>query len=300
MREVGWSVVSIMAVPGRAYWKGFLRLSLVSIGVAVYNAVDTASEIKFNQIHKPTGKRINYTKTVKGIGPVDNADIVKAYEIDEDTYVMLEPEELEAIKLESKKTLDLHLFVDAKEIDPRYFERPYYIVPVDEHAVEGYLVIRDALKKSGKLGVGQVTMSGREYLVAVGPLDKGLGMHVMRYANEIRSAGQYFSDLPDQKLDAEMVALASELIGRKASTFQPEHYKNHYAAKLQELVREKALGHKIVTAREERPSGSNVVDLMDALRRSVKDDKAAKTAGDAAKAGGQKSSAKKKAGGGRH
>ncbi|QIG49283.1 Ku protein [Nordella sp. HKS 07] len=288
-----------MAVPGRAYWKGFLRLSLVSIGVAVYNAVDTTSEIKFNQIHKPTGKRINYTKTVKGIGPIDNADIVKAYEVDEDTYVTLEPEELEAIKLESKKTLDLQLFVDANEIDPRYFERPYYIVPVDEHAVEGYLVIRDALKKSGKLGVGQVTMSGREYLVAVGPLDKGLGMHVMRYANEIRSAGQYFSDLPDQKLDAEMVTLAGELIGRKASAFKPEQYKNHYAAKLQELVREKALGHKIVVGKDERPSGSNVVDLMDALRRSVKDDKVAKPAGDVAKGGGQKSSAKKKAGGGR-
>ena len=145
-----------MAVPGRAYWKGFLKLSLVSIGVAVYNAVDTTSEIKFNQIHKPTGSRINYTKTVKGIGPVEAADIVKAYEVDEDTYVILEPEELDAIKLESKKTLDLHQFVEAEAIDPRYFERPYYIVPTDEHSIEGYLVIRDALKKSGKLGVGQI------------------------------------------------------------------------------------------------------------------------------------------------
>lgn len=281
-----------MAVPGRAYWKGFLRLSLVSIGVAVYNAVDTTSEIKFNQIHKPTGKRINYTKTVKGLGPIDNADIVKAYEVDEDTYVMLEPGELEAIKLESKKTLDLQLFVEAREIDPRYFERPYYVVPTDEHSVEGYLVIRDALKKSGKLGVGQVTMSGREYLVAVGPLDKGLGMHVMRYANEIRAAGQYFSDLPDQKLDAEMVTLAGELIGRKATEFKPENYKNHYAVALQELVREKAKGRKIVTTTEERPTGTNVVDLMDALRRSVKDDKPTKS-------GGDKAAAKKKASGGR-
>jgi DNA end-binding protein Ku len=285
-----------MAVPGRAYWKGFLRLSLVSIGVAVYNAVDTAAEIKFNQIHKPTGKRINYTKTVKGIGPIDAGDIVKAYEIDEDTYVTLEPEELEAIKLESKKTLDLQQFVDAEEIDPRYFERPYYIVPADEHAVEGYLVIRDALKKSGKLGVGQVTMSGREYLVAVGPVDKGLGMHIMRYANEVRSAGQYFSDLPDQKLDPEMVGLASELIGRKAGSFKPEQYKNHYANALHDLVKEKAKGHKIVVTEEERPSGTNVVDLMDALRRSVGGDEAAKRS---TKGGTEKSSAKKKAGGGR-
>lgn len=287
-----------MAVPGRAYWKGFLRLSLVSIGVAVYNAVDTASEIKFNQIHKPTGKRINYTKTVKGIGPVEASDIVKAYEVDENTYVTLEPEELEAIKLESKKTLDLQQFVDAKEIDPRYFERTYYVVPSDEHSVEGYIVIRDALKKSGKVGVGQVTMSGREYLVAVGPVEKGLGMHVMRYANEIRSAAQYFSDLPDQKLDPEMVSLASELIGRKASNFKPEQFTNHYAIALQELVKEKARGRKIIAPKEERPTGTNVVDLIDALRRSVKGVKLVAGAAKAAKTAGDKSATRKKAEGG--
>jgi DNA end-binding protein Ku len=290
-----------MAVPGRAYWKGFLRLSLVSVGVAVYNAVDTTAEIKFNQIHKPSGQRINYTKTVKGIGPIDAADIVKAYEVDENTYVILEPEELEAIKLQSKKTLDLQQFVDAEEIDPRYFERPYYVVPVDEHAIEGYLVIRDALRKSGKLGVGQVTMSGREYLVAVGPLDKGIGMHIMRYADEIRSTVQYFADLPDQKLEPEMVALASELIGRKAASFKPEQYKNRYATALHELVKEKAKGHKIVAAKEERPTGTNVVDLMDALRRSVKVDKTAEkpTAKTAQGKGGDKSPPKRKAGSGR-
>jgi DNA end-binding protein Ku len=290
-----------MAAPGRAYWKGFLRLSLVSVGVAVYNAVDTTAEIKFNQIHKPSGKRINYTKTVKGIGPVDPADIVKAYEVDENTYVTLEPEELAAIKLESKKTLDLQQFVDVEEIDPRYFERPYYVVPVDEHAIEGYLVIREALKKSGKLGVGQVTMSGREYLVAVGPLDKGIGMHIMRYADEIRSTAQYFADLPDQKLEPEMVALAGELIGRKAASFKPEQYKNRYATALHELVKEKARGHKIVAAKEERPTGTNVVDLMDALRRSVKVEKPAeKPAAKAASAkGGDKSPPKRKAGSGR-
>ena len=291
-----------MAAPGRAYWKGFLRLSLVSVGVAVYNAVDTTAEVKFNQIHKPSGKRINYTKTVKGIGPVDTADIVKAYEVDENTYVTLEPEELAAIKLESTKTLDLKQFVEADEIDPRYFERPYYIVPSDDHAVEGYLVIRDALKKSGKLGVGQVTMSGREYLVAVGPIDKGLGMHIMRYADEIRAAAGYFADLPDQKLEPEMVSLASELIGRKAAAFTPEKYKNHYATALHELLKEKAKGNKIVAAKEERPTGTNVVDLMDALRKSVTGDKAAKEPAQpkaAGAKGGDKSPTKKKAGSGR-
>lgn len=288
-----------MAVPGRAYWKGFLKLSLVSIGVAVYNAVDTASEIKFNQIHKPTGQRINYTKTVKGLGPVDAADIVKAYEVDEDTYVILEPEELDAIKLEPKKTLDLHQFVDVDEIDPRYFERPYYIVPTDEHAVEGYLVIREALKKSGKLGVGQVTMSGREYLVAIGPVANGLGMHIMRYANEVRAAGQYFGDLPNEKLDPEMVSLATELIGRKAGSFAPQKFTNHYTTALHDLIKLKAKGDKIVAAKDERPSGPNVVDLMDALRQSVKGGQPAKAPAAKAKSGAEKSAAKKKAGGGR-
>jgi DNA end-binding protein Ku len=289
-----------MAAPGRAYWKGFLRLSLVSVGVAAYNAVDPGAEIKFNQIHKPTGQRINYTKTVKGIGPVDNADIVKAYEVDENTYVTLEPEELAAIKLESTKTLDLKQFVETEEIDPRYFERPYYLVPVDEHAAEGYLVVRDALKKTGKFGVGQVTMSGREYLVAVGPLGEGIGMHIMRYADEIRSTASYFGDLPNQKLEPEMVALAAELIGRKAAGFKPEQYKNRYSIALQDLVKEKAKGHKIVAAKEDRPTGTNVVDLMDALRRSVKVDKAAeKPAAAKTAAKGGKSSPKKTAGSGR-
>lgn len=289
-----------MAAPGRAYWKGFLKLSLVSVGVAVYNAVDTSAEIKFNQIHRPSGKRINYTKTVKGIGPVDAADIVKAYEVDENTYVTLEPEELDAIKLESKKTLELQQFVETEEIDPRYFERPYYVVPVDDHAIEGYLVIRDALKKSGKFGVGQVTMSGHEYLVAVGPLDRGIGMHIMRYADEIRSTAAYFGDLPEQKLDSEMVALAGELIGRKAASFKPDQYKNRYVTALQDLVKEKAKGHKIVAAADERPTGTNVVDLMDALRRSVKTDQPAKApAAKAAAKGGDKAAPKKKASGGR-
>src|SRR3954468_7186736 len=162
-----------MARPGRAYWKGFLRLSLVTIAVEVYNAIDTAADISFNQIHKPTGKRVNYVKTVPGVGPVESKDIVKGYAIDKDTYVTLETEELEGIRLETKKTLDLNEFVDRKEIDPRYFERPYYIVPADEYAAEGYLVIREALREMDKVGIGQVTMSGREYLVAVGPIEKG-------------------------------------------------------------------------------------------------------------------------------
>ncbi len=170
----------------RAYWKGFLRLSLVSIAVEIYNAVETKSEISFRQIHKPTGRRINYTKTVQGVGEVDNADIVKGYEVDNDTYVTLDPEEIDAVKLESKKTIDLVRFVDAADIDPRYFERPYFIAPADKHSGEGYVVIREALKKTGKVGLAQLTIAGREWLVAIAPFEDGLLMEMLRYADELK------------------------------------------------------------------------------------------------------------------
>jgi DNA end-binding protein Ku len=260
-----------MASPGRAYWKGVLRLSLVSIAVEVFNAVDTSTDIRFNQIHKPSGKRVNYTKTVKGIGPVEASDIVKGFEVDKDQYVFLEPDELDAIKLESKKTLDLVQFVDVKDIDPRYFERPYYLVPQDDQAAEGYMVIREALSKMNKLGVGQITMSGREYLVAVGPVDRGLVMEIMRYAGELKAPQTYFHDLPDGKVDSEMVGLATEIIKRKSEKFKPQEFKDRYALALTELVKEKSRGKRIVSVpEEETPSRGNVINLMDALRKSVK------------------------------
>ena len=154
-----------MAKKHRAYWKGYLRLSLVTIGVEVYNGVESKSEISFRQIHKPSGKRVNYEKTVSGVGKIQTSDIVKGYEVDKDTYVLIEPEEIDSLKIESKKTIDLVQFVDAKEIDYRYFERPYFVAPADALAGEGFVVIRDALRKTGKLGLAQVTIAGREWLV---------------------------------------------------------------------------------------------------------------------------------------
>ena len=258
-----------MAIRGRAYWKGHLRLSLVSIPVEIHNAVDTSEEIHFNQIHKPTGKRVNYTKTVEG-DPINASDIVKGYEIEKDQYIILEPEEIDAIKLESKSTLDLTQFVNQSEIDPRYFERPYYLVPKDKEAAEGYMVIREALEKANRLGVGQVTMSGREYLVCVGPIDKGLGMEIMRYGNELKSPDLYFHDLPTSKVDPEMVSLANEIIKRKSAAFEPSNFKDHYAVALSELVAQKSAGKRIVTTSGAEPRrGSNVVNLMDALRKSL-------------------------------
>jgi DNA end-binding protein Ku len=253
----------------RAQWKGFLRLSLVTIAVELYNAVEAGADIGFNMIHKPTGKRVNYTKTVGG-EPVENADIVKGYPIERDTYVTFTAEELDAVRLETKKTLDLSEFVDVSQIDPRYFERPYYIAPADEFAGEGYLVIREALIRMGKLGIGQVTMSGREHLVAVGPIGKGLGMQILRYADEVRKADPFFEKVPSVKLDEEMVALATQLIQQKATDeWKPEKYRNHYVEAVRELIKEKAKGHVITTAEEAVPQRGTVINLMDALRKSV-------------------------------
>jgi DNA end-binding protein Ku len=259
-----------LATPGRPYCKGFLLLSLVTISVNVYNAAESAAEIRFNQIHKPSKKRIRYEKVVPGIGPVENSDIVKGYLVDQDTYVVLEPEELEAIRLESKKVIELSQFVDTDEIDPRYYERPFYIVPADDLAAEGYFVIRKALEQSRKAAIGQITMHGREHLVAVSPVENGLLMEIIRYKNELRSASTFFDDLPTPKIDRELIDMANQLITRKSAPFKPESYHDSYAVALKELVAKKAKGKKIVTTPEDEAPVSNVIDLMQALKGSLK------------------------------
>lgn len=258
-----------MPKAARAYWKGFLRLSLVTIGVEIYNAVESKAEISFRQIHKPSGKRVNYEKVVQGIGKIDSKDIVKGYEVDKDTYVTLDPEEVDAVKLESKKTIDLVQFVDAKDIDYRYFERPYFVAPTDELSGEGYVVIREALRRTGKVGLAQVTISGREWLVAIAPLEDGLVMEMLRYADELRKPEHFFDEVPGTKPDREMVDLAVQLIEKKSGAFKPEKFQDHYASALKALIQDKLKGRKIVAHEQERPKGGNIVDLMEALKKSV-------------------------------
>jgi DNA end-binding protein Ku len=270
-----------MAKKHRAYWKGYLRLSLVTIGVEVYNGIESKSEISFRQIHKPTGKRVNYEKTVQGIGKIDSSDIVKGYEVDKDTYVILDQDEIDHLKLESKKTIDLVQFVDAKEVDYRFFERPYFVAPADSLAGEGYVVIRDALKKTGKLGLAQVTIGGREWLVAIAPMGSGLVMEMLRYVEELRDPAEFFGEVPHAKPQSEMVDLAVQLIGQKTSAFKPETYVDRFQDALKALVKQKIKGGTVLAPEEEaRPSGANVVDLMEALKRSVS--QAGKTGGKAA------------------
>ncbi|HWW46730.1 MAG TPA: Ku protein [Xanthobacteraceae bacterium] len=257
-------------MPARAYWSGRIRLALVSIPVEVLPATKSTSRISFNQIHEPSGKRIRYEKVVPGIGPVDASEIVKGYEVEKNKYVLLTDEEIDDVKLEAKKSIDLTQFVDEDAIDPVYFDRPFYIVPSDEDedAAEAYIVLRDALKKTKKIGLGQLVIRGQGSIVAIKPYGKGLLLETIRYADEIRKSSEAFDTLPAKKVDSDLVSLAEELIEKKAGDFQPEKFKDTYTAALRELIKakqEKRAPREI----EEAPPVSNVINLMDALKRSV-------------------------------
>ena len=257
-----------MPRPSRPYWRGQLRLSLVSLAVELYNAVETSSQISFRMIHRPTGKRVQYRKAVQDVGEVPAEEIVKGYEIARDQYVLLEPDEVDAVRLESKHTLDLVQFVDMAEIDPRYFERPYYLLPADETATEGYVVIREALERGRKAGIGQLVVGGREHLVAVTPVGRGLVMEVLRYGGEVKPAEAFFDEIPEGRIDPEMVDIATQIVERKSARFDPHAFRDRYATALRELVEEKAKGQPIAAPAGPAPT-AQVVDLMAALKRSL-------------------------------
>jgi DNA end-binding protein Ku len=286
----------------RAYWQGQIRLALVSIPVEVYSATKSGAQISFNQIHEPTGKRIRYEKVVEGVGPVDTDEIVKGYEISKGNYVLLEQEEIDAVKIESRKTLELVQFVDAGEIDVFYFEKPYYVVPADDLAEEAFVVLREALKETKKVAIGQLSMRGREYLVSLKPCGKGIVLETLRYEDEVRRAQGYFKDIPATKPDKDMLDLAKTLIEQKTSAFDPGAFEDRYIEALEKLIAKKAKskGNKKILEDVEEPAsrGSNVIDLMAALKKSVKDKPAAKkpaTKKPAAKKSASASKARKRA-----
>ena len=281
----------------RAIWRGQIRLALVSIPVELFPATKSGAQIQFHQVHEPTGKRIKYEKVVPGVGPVDRDEIVKGYEVSKGHYVLLDPEEIESVKLESRKTLDLVQFVDEDEIDATYFDKPYYLVPADDLAEEAYVVLRDALRAAKKVGVGQLAMRGQEYVVALKPCGRGLLLETLRYADEVHKSSGFFRDIGDHKPDADLLDMASMLIERKAGEFDPKEFHNRYVDALHELIekKQKAKGEKIIEQPEEAappPKGSNVIDLMAALKKSLGEGKAAE-AGGKKKAAAKKPSAKK-------
>lgn len=254
----------------RAYWSGRIRLALVSIPVEVVSATKSSSRISFNQIHAPSGKRIRYEKVVPGIGPIDTGDIVKGYEVEKGKYVLLTDEEINDVKLEAKKSIDLVQFVDEDAIDPVYFEQPFFVLPKeeDEDAEEAYVVLREALKKTKKIALGQIVVRGQGSIVAIKPNGKGLMMEMLRYADEVKKPDTVFDDIPAKKADAELIELAEDLINKKAGEFHPEKFKDTYTTALKELIDAK-LEKRPPKDIEETPPASNVINLMDALRRSV-------------------------------
>ncbi|GAB3017742.1 non-homologous end joining protein Ku [Bowmanella dokdonensis] len=257
----------------RAIWKGQLRLSLVSIPVELYSAKKSSAKIRFRQIHQPSGQPVKYEKVVKGIGPVDPEEIVKGYQYDEDNYLLLEPDEIESIKLSSRKTLELVQFVGACEIPPIYFDKPYYLFPTDNLAEDAYRVVRDALRKTEKIGLGQISFRGREYLVAIKPCGDGLLMETLHYAEEVRDADPVFSSIEDKPVDKELLEVAQALIDKKTSAFKPDAYSDNYQQAMQELI-----DKKLKSKKSSRVSGVNesadpedkVIDLMAALKKSLK------------------------------
>ncbi|SEL05971.1 DNA end-binding protein Ku [Sphingomonas palmae] len=279
----------------RAYWQGQIRLALVSIPVEIYSATKSGAQIAFHQIHEPSGERIKYEKVAPGIGPVDAEEIIKGFEVEKGEYVLLEQDEIDAVKLESKKTLELTQFVDQSEIDVLYYEKPYFVVPADDLAEEAFIVLREALRRTKKVGLGQLAMRGREYIVSLKPCGRGLILETLRYADEVNKAQGYFRDIPDSKPDAELLDLAEALIDRKTAAFDPQEFHNRYVDALKELIERKRKSKKNTKIIEDKDEGgrsaSNVVDLMAALKKSME----GKSGGEPAKKAPAKTAAKKPA-----
>ena len=292
----------------RAYWQGQIRLALVSIPVEIYPATKSGATISFKQIHEPTGKPIHYEKVVTGVGPVDADEIMKGFEYNKGHFVLLEQDEIDAVKLESKKTLELTQFVDASEIDVLYYEKPYFVVPADDLAEEAFIVLREALRRTKKVGLGQLAMRVREYVVSLKPCGRGMVLETLRYADEVNKAQGYFRDIADSKPDEDLLDLAEALIEKKSGSFDPAEFHDRYVDALKDLVerKRKAKGRKIIEDDSDEPSGrgaSNVVDLMAALKKSMggaapaadKKAPAAKKAALAKKAPAKRAPAKKRA-----
>jgi DNA end-binding protein Ku len=257
----------------RPSWSGQLRISLVSFGINLIPATESKSEIRFHQIDRNTGERVRHQKVSAGDEePVEKGDIVKGYEYSKGQYIQLEPAEIENLRIPSKHTIELDQFVHVDEIDPAYFEKPYFVLPENAAQAEAFAVVREALKESKQIGLGKIAMSGRERLVAItAPTDPNLlGMmaYTLRFASELRSAREYFEGIKEPRIAGDELALAKELIKRKATAFEPEKFTDTYETALRELIDAK-LKHVSIPQEQEREQRGKVINLMDALRQSV-------------------------------
>ena len=253
----------------RAYWKGYLKLSLVSCPIALFPATSEREKISFHQLNKETGNRIRYRKVDAETGDeVDSSHIIKGYEVAKSEYIELEPEELEAVAIDSKRIIEIDEFVPKAEIDELYLRDPYFIVPDGEVGQQAFAVIREAIRKEGMVALGKVVFTSREHIIALEPRDKGMVGVTLRYPYEVRQPEEYFDTIDDEKVTKDMLDLAIHIVDTKRGKFEPEKFEDHYENALKELLRKKQKGEKIERPRE--PARTNVVNLMEALRQSVK------------------------------
>jgi DNA end-binding protein Ku len=270
----------------RPVWQGNLRLSLVSCPVALFGATSRTADISFHLLNPETNNRIRMIPTDPDTGPVERSDLVKGYELSKNRYVVLSNEELQAVRLETTKTIDIERFVDEKDIDRLYWDDPYYLLPNDKAGAEAYTVIREALSETGRIALGRVVMHTRERLVALEPRDKGIVVYTLRMGDEVVQPKDAFEDIPAARPSKQMIEIARKIIEQQEGPFEPEKFEDRYENALRDLIRRKEKGEKLVTA--EPVEESNVVDLMDALKKSLK----AKGRAVAAKAPGPKRRAK--------
>jgi DNA end-binding protein Ku len=257
----------------RAYWKGFLRLSLVSCPIALYPATSEREKIHFHQLNRKTGNRIQYKKVDAETGrEVERDDNIKGYEKSKGEYVPVEPEELEAVAIESKRVIEIDQFVPRKEIDELYFANPYYIVPDGEAGAQAYAVIRNAIEEANMIALGRVVFTSREHMIALEARGKGIMGITLRYPYEVRDEKDYFDDIPGERVTKDMLELAAHIIKTKTGHFHPDKFEDQYEDALRDLLRRKDKGEKIEPAPAQEKS--NVINLMDALRRSVKGERA--------------------------
>jgi len=252
----------------RPVWQGSLRLSLVSCPVALYGATSRTADISFHLLNPETNNRIRMIPTDPDTGPVERSDLVKGYEISKNHYVVLSSDELQSVRLETTKTIDIERFVDEKEIDRLYWNDPYYLLPNDKSGVEAYSVIREALAETGRIALGRVVMHTRERLVALEPRDKGIIVYTLRMGDEVIQPKDAFDDIPNVRASKQMIEIARKIIEQQEGAFEPGKFEDRYENALRELIRRKEKGEKLVTA--EPVEEDNVIDLMEALKKSLK------------------------------
>jgi DNA end-binding protein Ku len=251
----------------RASWKGHLRLSLVSCAVKMYPATSTSERISFNQLHKDTHNRINMKPVDPELGLVERSDLVKGYEYEPKQYVIIDDADLEAVRIESNHTLNIEAFVDEDEIDVLYQDAPYYLAPDGAMAEETFIVLREAMRRSGKVAIARLVLSSRERVVTIGARENGMFITTLRNPNEVRGTAEYFGNIPVGNPDAEMLDLAEKLIEQKVTAFDPKAYEDRYEIALMAMIKEKLKGHKPIVAAA--PERGNVINLMDALKASL-------------------------------